>query len=287
MENKIFIYGLCSNDDNFIRYVGKSYRPNIRKNEHLSSVKRGVNTHKNNWIKKVIKSGGTITVQILEECSENDWPDKEKYWIKRFKNLTNVSEGGEGHSGKRFKTPIIEVKEWVSENLSGIDSETKWREYVKYNPIPKHIPKRPDATFKNNGWVSWGDFLNTNNKKYTRHLISYTELKIIANNVRLNDIKSWYDYASKNNLPINPQLTYKDKGWVSWDDFLGGSYKRTKGEIFYSYEKCKELLAGLSINSTTFKEYIKNNKIIGIPKSPSSFFRKRGTWLGWKDFLSL
>jgi hypothetical protein len=283
---KIFIYGLSA-EDNIIRYVGKSYRPNIRKNDHLSAAKRGIITYKNNWIRKVLNSGGTINIQILEECNKNNWVEKEKYWIKQFKNLTNVSEGGEGQSGKRFKSTIIEVKEWVSKNLFWIDSETKWREYVKYNTIPKYIPKRPDAAFKDKGWVSWGDFLNTDNKKYITHSISYTELKNIANIIKLNNIRSWYNYARINNLPVNPQLTYKNNGWVSWNDFLGCSYERIKGELFYSYDECKKLLAGLSINSTTFNDYIKKNKITGIPKSPYSFFKKRGTWLGWKDFLSL
>lgn len=284
MVDKIFIYGLSAEDD-VIRYIGKSYRPIIRKNDHLSSAKRGVITHKNNWIRKVIKSGGTINIQILEECDETNWVEKEKYWIKQFKNLTNVSEGGEGQSGRRFKSTIIDVKEWISKNLFGINSETKWRDYVKSNIIPKHIPKRPDVVFKNYGWVSWGDFLNTTNKKNTTQLISYTELKSIANNIKLNNIRAWYNYARLNNLPVNPQLTYKNNGWLSWEDFLGKSYQRVKGQNFYSYEKCKQILKPLKLNSTTFKIYIKDNHLNNIPKNPSTFFRNRGVWLGWKDFL--
>ena len=284
MENKIFIYGLCA-DDGIIRYVGKSYRPNIRKNDHISSAKRGITTHKNNWMRKVFKSGGTINIQILEECKESNWVEKEKYWIKQFKNLTNISEGGEGQSGSRFKINILEVKEWVKNNLHGINSETKWRECVKYNIIPKYIPKRPDVVFKNNGWISWGDFLGTTNKKHTIKLISYSELKKIANDIKLKSIKCWYNYARLNNLPVNPQLTYQNNGWVNWGEFLGKSYQRVKGEKFLSYEKCKDILKPLKLNSTTFNFYIKNNNISNIPKNPSSFFRKRGVWLGWKDFL--
>ena len=283
--NKIFIYGLCA-EDGVIRYVGKSYRPNIRKNYQLSSSKRGLVTHKNNWIRKVLNSGGTINIRILEESDENNWIEREKYWIRQFDNLTNISEGGDGHSGKRYKLTLDDVKQWRVNNIPEIDSEKKWREYFKLNNH-LNIPKRPDFVFKNNGWVSWGNFFNTKNIKSNKHAISYNDLKKIAHKNKFDNIRNWYVYARTNNLPVNPQLTYKNNGWISWDDFLGSTYTRVKNEIFYSYDECKKILSRYHLNSTTFNEYIKLNKPTGIPKNPSTYFRRRGVWLGWKDFLSL
>jgi len=35
----------------------------------------------------------------------------------------------------------------------------EWREYCKSGKKPINIPASPDKTYKNKGWISWGDFL--------------------------------------------------------------------------------------------------------------------------------
>jgi hypothetical protein len=32
----------------------------------------------------------------LELCNENNWIEREKYWIKQYNNLTNLTTGGDG-----------------------------------------------------------------------------------------------------------------------------------------------------------------------------------------------
>ena len=57
MNSKVYIYGLTG-DDNVVRYVGKTIRPNIRKLEHIAESKSSkVNYYKNNWIKKILQNG--------------------------------------------------------------------------------------------------------------------------------------------------------------------------------------------------------------------------------------
>ncbi len=47
----------------------------------------------------------------------------------------------------------------------GIKSASKWREYSFSSKRPLDIPSHPDRQYKNNGWVSWMDWLNTDNKQ--------------------------------------------------------------------------------------------------------------------------
>ena len=68
-EKQIFIYGLHTNKDETIRYVGKTTTLKKRLYEHINMSKRSKN-HKNSWIKKHIDNGETIEIKIIEICKE-------------------------------------------------------------------------------------------------------------------------------------------------------------------------------------------------------------------------
>ena len=46
------------------------------------------------------EKGETIVVKQIDTCNENEWEEREKYWIKYYKDngfdLLNISEGGKG-----------------------------------------------------------------------------------------------------------------------------------------------------------------------------------------------
>ena len=53
IKNKIYIYTLSSSKDNIIRYIGITNEPLRRLSHHTSKFYK-TNTHKYNWIKKVL-----------------------------------------------------------------------------------------------------------------------------------------------------------------------------------------------------------------------------------------
>jgi predicted GIY-YIG superfamily endonuclease len=96
-KNKTFIYALTDSDT--VRYVGKSDNPKRRKSAHILESKNDTtNSHKCNWVNKMIRSGKEIGFKILEEVNYNEWEDREKYWINYygFDNLVNETIGGLG-----------------------------------------------------------------------------------------------------------------------------------------------------------------------------------------------
>lgn len=227
MEKKSYIYGLFG-DDNIIRYIGKSDNPDKRKKEHISETNRqSTNLYKNNWIKKILRNGEKLNIVILEECTEINWVEREKHWIKYYRelgiNLTNISDGGDGSSWRKYMTPYDMVKKWVQENLPNITSEAKWRNYVKNNELPSFIPKRPDSRYKNDGWVSWTDFLNTN--------VNYLTLEQLKKYLKTEGIKTVQEYLDKrqSNMPYRPSEYYKNDGWISWYDALDKHKKKWGG----------------------------------------------------------
>lgn len=274
---KIYIYGL-SGSDGIIRYVGKSYRPKIRKNEHIFEAKSGVNTYKNNWLRKLINTGDSLEITILEECTEKNWVEREKYWIRTLPNLTNLSDGGEGSTYKKYTEDFSVVKNWVQNNTKNITSESKWREYVKYSKLPDFIPNRPDVCYKNNGWVSWTDFLG-NETIY----LSYKELENI---VRLKGYRSGREYRLKRDskrMPYNPNLHYDE--WDGWKSFLGTATKPKPKKTYITFEESKSILKPLGLKTKEdFLKWRKNNKNLNIPSTPK--IKYKDDWVSWSDFLS-
>lgn len=96
MKNNIVIYELVDPVTNETRYVGKTYISSLsrRYNQHLKI--RGQNPHKDNWINKLLSEGNKPTLNILEYCNNENWQEREIYWIGQFENLVNFTKGGSG-----------------------------------------------------------------------------------------------------------------------------------------------------------------------------------------------
>lgn len=195
-----FIYAIYSESDKQIRYVGKSNNPTNRLKRHIYQ-RYDSNTYKNNWLKKVIDNGETLSCKILEEVSVVDWPNKEKYWISQFDNLTNTACGGLGGSGKTYTISYLDCKKWVADNLV-LKSKNMW--YSSISKLPEFIPKNPREAFLEYGWISWGDFLGTGRVQDNIKIdyISYPDAKewIKKNNIICSS-KEWKNLILPSFLP--------------------------------------------------------------------------------------
>ena len=122
------IYGLICPVSKKIRYIGKTkWSLDRRLKEHMRENKK--KTHKQKWINLLKTKGLTPTIVLIENVNEDNWIEKEKFYIKLFKengfNLTNISDGGEGGGSKGYK----HSKEWKIK-----DSE-RMRIRMKNNPF--------------------------------------------------------------------------------------------------------------------------------------------------------
>jgi len=93
-----YIYGLKDPDTQEIRYIGKSNTPKTRYYGHLALHVADVNLHKKRWIAKLREDGKRPELVILEKVKDEEWEDREKWWIKYGRDqgwkLTNIAEGG-------------------------------------------------------------------------------------------------------------------------------------------------------------------------------------------------
>lgn len=97
---EIFIYGLKDPLTNDIRYVGKTIGLNRRYNAHIANSKiRKV--HSSLWIKSLMNKGVKPELVLIETVNEENWIEREKYWISFYRklyDLTNITDGGESNT---------------------------------------------------------------------------------------------------------------------------------------------------------------------------------------------
>ena len=183
---------------------------------------------------------------------------------------------GTGRIADQLKVflPYQDAKEYAT-NLN-LNSSKEWKDYIKTNKI-QNLPAKPDSKYKNDGWISWKDFLNLKEKYAT-----YWESKAWASENNIKNKSEWKRSKSlPPNLPKNPDylLLYKDE-WNGWDSFLG------KERNYLSYEESKKYVHTLKLN--TQKEWTELTKSDVIPanihKNPSFHFKNSG-WKGIGDWL--
>lgn len=130
-------------------------------------------------------------------------------------SITNLKNGVLSYS---------EAREFViGLNLNSI---IEWRKFTKDNLIPHNIPLRADAKYKDNGWVSWSDFLGFKSKMGpNKDYLPFDEAREFVIGLGLNSTAEWREYCKTDNKPVNipftPNTVYGNSGWISMGDWLG------------------------------------------------------------------
>lgn len=93
---RVAIYALCCPLTGEVRYVGKTCGSLERRlRGHISEATRYPHLHKSRWIRS-LGSGARPEIRLLELVTDENWQERERYWIRQFQNLTNSADGGAG-----------------------------------------------------------------------------------------------------------------------------------------------------------------------------------------------
>lgn len=116
------IYTLNCPDTNMVMYVGKSFSVQHRKNEHFNAHKKD-GTRKALWVRQLKSEGKLPVFDVIDNCDEFNWEQKEKNYIKMFKscgaNLLNMTQGGECGSLGVSRTQESKIN--ISKKLSKVN----------------------------------------------------------------------------------------------------------------------------------------------------------------------
>ena len=109
--------------------------------------------------------------------------------------------------------------------------------------------------------------------------VSYEDASEFVRNLGIKTHKEWKRYKKNNgiiDIPSNPDTTYKNKGWIGWETFVGTT--------FWDYEKAKEYVRSLGLSGAReWKQYSSSEKRpYNIPSNPWSVYKE---WNGLADWL--
>ena len=124
---------------------------------------------------------------------------------------------------RQFKS-FKEAREFV--HGLKLKTSTEWGEYSNSTQRPNDIPGNPSRVYKNDGWKGFGDWLGSNKVANQNKVFSpYIEARKFVHKLKLRSQKDWNIYCQENTRPLNiprsPAGVYKNKGWISWNDWLG------------------------------------------------------------------
>lgn len=106
-----YIYGLLEPADSGmvnIRYVGKTNDPKDRLYRHRRMAMFGRRLNRFYlWVKSTESKKGNVKMIILEECEQEKWEERERFWIKKLRktnDLLNICSGGNGYGTHKDET---------------------------------------------------------------------------------------------------------------------------------------------------------------------------------------
>jgi len=129
-----YIYTLADNQGN-IRYIGQTTNISQRYSAHCSRSKIVKNTHKNNWIKQLLKQGLKPELEVIDFVDDTTANDAEIYWISQLKcwgfKLTNVTEGGQFDVSNRKGCKLTKShKLKISQSTKGISKSDSFKKKI-------------------------------------------------------------------------------------------------------------------------------------------------------------
>lgn len=111
MNNSFCIY-VFSDQHGLPRYVGKAKNFDKRMKDHLYRDRfKYPHTWFYRWLNKQIREDKEFFIDILEEVNQDNWIERERYWIAHIKEnryrLTNMTDGGDGNNNQVFSKETL------------------------------------------------------------------------------------------------------------------------------------------------------------------------------------
>ncbi|MBU3664401.1 MAG: hypothetical protein FGM15_00775 [Chthoniobacterales bacterium] len=240
-------------------------------------------------------TGGTVVFDIDQKLA------------KRV-NLENFAKDIElkcwTHLAKLSWQPFEEARTFV--HSLGLRNEKEWRELCKglldcKHRLPADVPTNPAKTYSGQGWKGMGDWLGTGNiAPQLRQYRPFHMARVFARRIALKNVSEWREFCKglhpqkgslPADIPASPHLIYKNKGWVSFGDWLGTGTVAPRLRQYRSFKSARAFVRKLKLlNRTQWDNYSrglypsKGTLPDDIPANPWNTYAGNG-WAGLGDWL--
>lgn len=200
--------------------------------------------------------------------------------------------------------PFEEARAFVrSLNLKNVE---EWRLYCKgelpgFERIPNDIPKTPYKSYSTQGWIDFGDWLETQRLSNNfREFLPFEEARKYVQSLHLKSGSEWRDFCAgrlpdkglrPQNIPSNPNCVYKSVGWIGMPDWLGSKTFSTRHRKYRLFKDAR--LFARTLNLSSCEEWRafcrgqlpeKGSLPNDIPAKPDNTYKDQG-WIGVQDWL--
>jgi hypothetical protein len=168
----------------------------------------------------------------------------------------------------------------------GLKGHREWKEWSKSGQRPSDIPSSPEQTYRDDGWISWPDWLGSERVAWK----SFAAGREFVRGLGLKSWKGWVAWSKSgqrpSDIPSSPDKTYRDDGWVSWPDWLGYGEGRVFAKDMLPFAVGRAYARKLKLrNNKEWYEWSKRKqRPSNIPSDPAKAYRDAG-WISWPDWL--
>ncbi|MHB8109995.1 MAG: restriction endonuclease [Syntrophorhabdaceae bacterium] len=187
-----------------------------------------------------------------------------------------------------------------------LKSGNEWRRFCKglfpeKGALPSDIPVKPERTYKNFGWKGMGDWLGTGTvAPRLRKYRPFEKARQLAQGLELKNRDEWQEFCKghfpekgmlPDDIPANPNTTYKNLGWKGMGDWLGTGTIAPRLRKYRSFEEAIEFVHTLGLrNNNDWRQFCrglapeKGMLPSDIPANPDRTYKYLG-WTSWGDWL--
>jgi hypothetical protein len=208
--------------------------------------------------------------KVYRDAGWISWPD----WLGNGKERVAWKSFPEGRAYVR-KLKLRSCKEWFA--------------WIKSGQRPSDIPAQPDRVYRDDGWVSWSDWLGSERRVLAKDMLPFAEGRALVRGLELKGHREWLKWSKSgqrpSNIPSNPERTYRNDGWISYPDWLGFEGRAPPGSMLpfavgRAYARKMELKTLREWNAWSKSGQRPSN----IPASPQRTYRDDG-WISYPDWL--
>lgn len=171
-----------------------------------------------------------------------------------------------------------------------LKSMNEYRKYCKSGKKPEDVPSAPNTVYKNDGWVSFGDWVGTGRiADQYKEFRPFEDTREFVRSLNLKSDAEWKQYCKSgkkpNDIPAAPQQVYK-KEYKGLGDWLGTGTIAPFNKKYRPFEDTRKFVRSLGVETQQeWHDWCKTHKRPDdIPYSVDKTYKNKG-WKGWGDFL--